>query len=316
MSDQDSAAPPPTSSDTPQHFGIVAVLGAPNAGKSTLVNALVGSKVTIVSPKVQTTRSRITGIAMVGSAQIVLHDTPGIFAAKRKLDTAMVEVAWSGMADAELVVLVVDARRRADLEGDDTARIIEGLTRARRKAILVLNKIDLVPKPTLLALAQAITGEGSPFTDVFMISALHGGGVDDLRKTLAARMPEGRWHYPEDQMADAPLRFMAAEITREKLFFELSQELPYAAFVETEAWEERKDGSVRIAQVIVVEKDSQKKIVVGKGGARVKAIGAAARRDLEQLLERRVHLFLFVKVRAGWGEDPDSYRAFGLDFKS
>ena len=293
-------------------FGFVALLGAPNTGKSTLLNRVVGAKVSIVTPKAQTTRSRVLGIRMAGKTQIVFVDTPGIFQPRRRLDRAMVSAAWSGASDADLVMLLVDAHRGVDAE---TRAIATRLADSKRPVVLVLNKIDAAPKTKLLTLAADMNAAAT-YVSTFMISATTGDGVTDLIEFIAAQLPEGHWHFPEDQLSDVNERLFAAEITREKLFFELSQELPYAAFVETEAWEERKDGSVRIAQVIVVEKDSQKKIVVGKGGARVKAIGAAARRDLEQLLERRVHLFLFVKVRAGWGEDPDSYRAFGLDFKS
>jgi GTP-binding protein Era len=321
-----TAAPPPDSpppADTPatppperQRFGTVAILGAPNAGKSTLVNALVGSKVSIVTPKVQTTRTRITGIALVGDAQIVLHDTPGIFAAKRALDSAMVDAAWTGMNDSDLAVVLVDARRKPDVVGDDTARIVDGLVRARRKAILVLNKVDLVAKPTLLALASTMTGEGSPFTDVFMISALKGSGVDDLKAFLAAKTPPGPWHYPADQMADAPLRFLAAEITREKLFLALFDELPYGLTVETENWDERggKKG-VRIDQRIYIARESHKPIELGKGGTLLRDIGTQSRTEIAKLLGRPVHLFLTVQVRPGWIDEPARWREMGLEFR-
>lgn len=324
----------PVSPDLPppeaQRFGTVAILGAPNAGKSTLVNALVGSKVSIVTPKVQTTRTRITGIALVGDVQMVLHDTPGIFAAKRALDSAMVEAAWSGMKDADLAVVMVDARRKPDTLGDDTARIVEGLQRHRRKAILVLNKVDLVAKPTLLALAQSLTnpnpsqgdaGEGvispeSAFTDVFMISALNGSGVEQLKSFLVAKMPKGPWHYPPDQMADAPMRFLAAEITREKLFLSVYDELPYGLTVETENWEERgpKKG-VRIDQRIYIARESHKPIILGKGGTLLRDIGTKARLEIAELLGRPVHLFLQVSVRPGWIDEPARWREMGLDYK-
>ena len=298
-------------SDT-MRFGFVALLGAPNTGKSTLLNRVVGAKVSIVTPKAQTTRSRILGIRMVGKTQIVFVDTPGIFQPRRRLDRAMVSAAWSGASDADMVVLLIDAARGVDA---GTRAIAARLVETGRPVVLVLNKIDAAPKTKLLALTSDLNTAAS-YAATFMISATTGDGVDDLVQFLAGRVPEGQWHFPEDQLSDINERLFAAEVTREKLFFELTQELPYAAFVETEAWEERPDGSVRISQTIIVEKDSQKKIVVGKGGARVKAIGEAARRDLERLLERQVHLFLFVKVRAGWGEDPDSYQTLGLDFRS
>lgn len=327
--------PPPEA----QRFGTVAILGAPNAGKSTLVNALVGSKVSIVTPKVQTTRTRITGIALVGDVQIVLHDTPGIFAAKRALDTAMVEAAWSGLKDADMAVVMVDARRKPDTLGDDTARIVEGLRRVRRKGILVLNKVDLVAKPSLLALAQSLTASTSQsfdvsrggatkefeqgaistesaFTDVFMISALNGSGVEQLKSFLASKMPKGPWHYPPDQMADAPLRFLAAEITREKLFLSLYDELPYGLTVETENWEERgpKKG-VRIDQRIYIARESHKPIVLGQRGTLLRDIGIKSRADIAALLGRPVHLFLTVQVRPGWLDEPARWREMGLEYK-
>ncbi len=291
--------------------GFVAVLGAPNAGKSTLINGFVGSKISIVSPKVQTTRMRVRGITIQGDCQLVFVDTPGIFAPRRRLDRAMVAAAWEGAADADVIVVMVDAKRGID---DDTRRIIEGLKHNGSKAILALNKVDVMARPKLLELTAALDQEGV-FTDVFMISALTGEGTQDLLDHLAARVPEGPWLYPEDQISDVPMRLLAAEITREHLFRQLHQELPYALTVETEAWEERKDGSVRIAQVVFVQKTNQKAIVLGKGGQRIKAVGTAARKELEKLMERRVHLNLFIKVRKQWIEDPERYRELGLDFK-
>jgi GTP-binding protein Era len=291
-------------------FGFIAVLGAPNAGKSTLINRIVGAKVSIVTPKVQTTRTRVLGIAARGAAQLVFVDTPGIFQPRRRLDRAMVAAAWAGAADADLVVLLVDVQKGITA---DVAAIVDGLEAAGRKAILALNKIDLVKRERLLALATALHEKGI-FTDIFMISAATGDGVEDLADTLAARLPEGHWLYPEDQLSDMAERQLAAEITREKLFLKLRQELPYALTVETEEWEDRPDGSVRINQVIYVERDSQKSIVLGKGGQMIKAVGAAAREELEAMLDCRVHLFLFVKVREKWGEDPERYRDWGLDY--
>jgi GTP-binding protein Era len=290
--------------------GYVAILGAPNAGKSTLVNRMVGAKVSIVTPKVQTTRARVVAIAIQGSAQLVFVDTPGIFQPKRRLERAMVEAAWAGAADADQIVLLVDAQRGRDGDAD---AIVEGLKRAGRKAILALNKIDLIERPKLLALAQSLDGEGL-FTHVFMISALDGDGVEDLKRHLAAAAPEGPWLYPEDQLAEMPERLLAAEITREQLFMQLRQELPYSLTVETEKWEDRKDGSARLDQTIYVERDSQKAIVLGKGGSMVKRIGQLARREMARAFDRPIHLFLFVKVRENWTEDPERYREMGLDF--
>ena len=321
----------PVGADT--HFGTVTILGAPNAGKSTLTNALVGSKISIVTPKVQTTRTRITGITAVGNTQIVFRDTPGIFAAKRAIDSAMVEAAWTSGADADAVVVVVDSRRPINAAGDDTARIVTGLAVSNRSAILVLNKVDLVAKTKLLELAKELTtvpvplrddpgakpraGDSSSiFTDVFMISALSGLGVDDLRNHLAARMPPGVWHYPPDQMADASLRFLAAEITREKLFISLHDELPYALTVETESWQERgpKKG-VRIEQVIYILRDSHKPIILGKGGSLLKDIGMKARADIAELVGMPVHLFLQINVRPNWTAEPARWREMGLEFR-
>lgn len=298
--------------------GFVALIGAPNAGKSTLLNALVGSKVSIVSPKVQTTRARVLGIGIHGASQVVYVDTPGIFAPKRRLERAMVRAAWAGAADADLRVLLIDAARAASRrdgrEDEDVSLILDGLRQAGGTALLALNKIDRIKRHALLALAERYGATGL-FAEIFMISALTGDGVDDLREHLAARVPEGPWHYPEDQVADMPMRLLAAEITREKLFLQLHEELPYALTVETEDWQERKDGSVRIAQVIYVRRDSQKAIVLGRGGARIKEIGAESRKELQTLFDRRVHLFLFVKVRENWADDPARYREMGLDFE-
>jgi GTP-binding protein Era len=294
--------------ETPTRCGFCAIIGAPNAGKSTLVNALAGAKVSIVSHKVQTTRSRLRAIVVVEQSQIIFVDTPGIFTPKRKLDEAMIEGAWAGAAGADAVILLSDARRGLD---DGALAIIEGLKKNGIGAFLALNKIDLVKPETLLELAASFNA-AFPFGETFMISALTGSGVEKLRDRLAALMPEGPWLYAEDQIADVPLRFLAAETTREKLYGRLHEELPYASTVETEKWEDRKDGSVRIDQVIYVERESQRKIVLGKGGQTIKALGQAARLELEKALERRVHLFLFVKVRENWTKDPERLRAMGL----
>jgi len=290
--------------------GFVALLGAPNVGKSTLLNTLVGSKVSIVSPKVQTTRSRVLGICIRGPAQVVFVDTPGIFEPRRRLDRAMVQAAWQGAGDADLIVLLVDAKLGVD---GDTRRIVDGLRKTKRKAVLVLNKIDAVKRTGLLKLAETLNGEGV-FTDIFMISALTGDGVDDLAGHLADGVPEGPWLYPEDQITDIPMRLLAAEITREKLYLQLHQELPYSAAVETESWQEFDDGSVRIGQVVYVQRPSQKAIVLGKGGQRIKALGAAAREELMTLFDRKVHLFIHVKTREKWADDPERYRDLGLEF--
>jgi len=290
--------------------GFVALIGAPNVGKSTLVNALVGSKVTIVSRKVQTTRALIRGILIENHAQIILVDTPGIFVPKRRLDRAMVSTAWSGAHDADLVCVLLDAREGMDEEAD---AILDKLGTVRHDKILVLNKIDLVPREKLLALAKA-ANDRIAFARTFMVSALSGDGVDDLRHTLAAMVPPGPFHYPEDQMSDAPMRHLAAEITREKIFRQLHQELPYQSTVETDSWAERKDKSIRIEQTIFVERESQRKIVLGKGGATIKSIGAESRKEIAEIVGVPVHLFLFVKVRENWGDDPDRYREMGLEF--
>ncbi|MEE8271236.1 MAG: GTPase Era [Alphaproteobacteria bacterium] len=293
--------------------GFVALVGATNAGKSTLINRLVGAKVAIVTPKVQTTRARVLGLTLEGDSQLIFIDTPGIFTPKRRLERAMVAAAWQGAHDADLVVLLVDAARGGI--DRDTRSIVAKLATAGRPAILALNKVDAVKRPRLLALSAELNADGG-FTDTFMISALDGDGVADLRAVLAARVPAGPWLYPEDQISDMPERLLAAEITREKLFLRLHQELPYSATVETESWDERDDGSVRIAQIVYVQRDSQKAIVLGKGGSMIKAIGSAARHELEEILDRRVHLSLFVKVRENWIDDPERYRDWRLDFQA
>jgi GTP-binding protein Era len=294
------------------HCGFVALLGAPNVGKSTLLNRLVGAKISIVTPKVQTTRNRILGIFLDGGAQVVLVDTPGIFLPRRRLDRAMVEAAWSGARDADVIVLLIDAGR--GIEGD-TRRIFDGLREARVPVVAAINKVDTVRRDSLLALAAELDAE-SLFAEIFMISALTGDGVDALRAHLAGAMPPGPWLYPEDQMADMPMRLLAAEVTREQVYLQLHQELPYAAAVETERWTERPDGSVRIDQIVYVQRASQRKIVLGRNGARIKSIGSGARRELEAMLARRVHLFLHVKVRERWADDPEHYRVLGLDYNA
>jgi len=301
-----------------QHCGFAAIIGAPNAGKSTLINMLVGSKVAIVSPKVQTTRMPVRGIAIVDQTQIVFVDTPGIFRPRRRLDRAMVSSAWAGAQEADVLLLIVDA---ADLTANasspamrDTKAILEGLKEGNgRKKALVLNKIDGMKRTDLLPLVEQFRAEGL-FEDVFLVSALKGDGVGDVSNWVAARMPEGPWLYPEDQAADIPSRLLAAEVTREKIYLRLHDELPYASAVETEKWEERNDGSVRIDQVIYVQRDGQKAIVLGKAGATIKTIGALAREELEKLFDRRVHLFLFVKVRQDWADNSEHYREIGLDY--
>ncbi|HEV7434052.1 MAG TPA: GTPase Era [Pseudorhizobium sp.] len=294
----------------PTKSGFVALIGATNAGKSTLLNRLVGAKVSIVSHKVQTTRAIVRGIAMHDNAQIVFMDTPGIFKPRRRLDRAMVMSAWGGAKDADLIMLLVDSER--GIRGDAEA-ILEGLKDVHQPKILILNKVDRVKPEDLLSLA-ATANEAVSFEQTFMISATTGSGCDDLMNFLVQRLPEGPWYYPEDQISDLPMRQLAAEITREKLFLRLHQELPYASHVETEKWEERKDGSVRIEQVIYVERESQKKIALGKGGEAIKAISTASRKELQQILEQPVHLFLFVKVRENWGDDPERFREMGLEF--
>jgi len=292
---------------SPTRAGFAAVIGAPNAGKSTLVNALVGQKVAIVSPKAQTTRARLMGIAIEGPAQILLVDTPGIFQPKRRLDRAMVAAAWTGAQDADLVMLVIDASQKVK---DD---LLEGLSERQHSLFLVLNKIDLVRKEKLLALAAELTPRLNP-DRVFMISASQGDGVAEVKQSLAAAMPEGPWLYPEDEVSDATDRMIAAELTREQIVNRLHQELPYATAVETETWEDRADGSTEIRQQILVERDSQKAIVIGKGGRRLKEIGAAARAEIGEHLGRPVHLFLHVKVNPRWDEDRGLYREIGLEW--
>jgi GTP-binding protein Era len=289
--------------------GFIAVIGAPNAGKSTLVNTLVGTKVSIVSRKVQTTRMPIRGIAIEGASQLVFIDTPGIFAPRRRLDRAMVEAAWGGAGDADVIVLVVDAAKGLD---EDVEPILERLGTVKTPMILALNKIDRVKKERLLELAGTLNAR-VPFAATFMISALGGDGVDDLKAHLTAAVPEGPWHYPEDEISDAPLRVMAAEITREKIYERLHDELPYQTTVETTSWQE-KPKSVRIEQTILVERDSQRAIVLGAGGRTIKQLSMEARQELAGILEKPVHLFLLVKVREGWGDDPERYRDMGLTF--
>jgi len=290
--------------------GFVALIGAPNAGKSTLLNALVGSKVSIVSRKVQTTRALVRGIAMEGEAQIVFVDTPGIFKPKRRLDRAMVTSAWGGAGDADVVALLLDVRKGIDEEAE---AILAKLPELKQPKVLILNKIDLIERSRLLELAAKLN-EKVPFAHTFMISALNGDGIDTLKRQLAAMMPAGPWLYPEDQISDAPLRMLAAEITREKIYERLHEELPYQSTVETDQWQQRPDGSVRIEQTVFVERDSQRKIVLGKGGQTIKAIGQAARKEIAEIAEAPVHLFIFVKVRENWSDDPERYREMGLEF--
>jgi GTP-binding protein Era len=290
--------------------GFVALIGATNAGKSTLINALVGSKVSIVTPKVQTTRALVRGITIDGPAQLIFVDTPGIFVPRRRLDRAMVGTAWGSTQDADIVALLVDSRKGV---ADDEEAILRVLADVRPVKVLVLNKVDLVDKLALLALTQTLN-ERATFAATFMVCARSGDGVEDLKHWFAAHVPAGPWLYPEDQISVAPLRQLAAEITREKLYLRLHQELPYRSTVETDTWKELRDGSVRIEQTIYVERESQRKIVLGKGGQAIRAIGAAARIDIAAAVEQPVHLFLFVKVREGWGDDPERYREMGLDF--
>ncbi len=306
-----SSTSPPASPPADRRFGFVAVIGAPNAGKSTLVNAMVGAKVTIVSRKVQTTRMPVRGIAIEGASQLVFVDTPGIFEPRRRLDRAMVDADWTGAADADVIALVVDAARGIDAELEG---ILAKLAERRSPKALVLNKIDsLESKEKLLLLSQRL-GAALKFDAVFMISALSGDGVADIKRFLAGHVPKGPWHYPEEDISDLPMRMLAAEITREKMFNRLHDELPYAATVETSDWKEMKNGSVRIEQTLFVERDGQKKIVIGKGGQTIKQISSESRHELKRILERDVHLFLFVKVRQSWSDDPARYREMGLDF--
>jgi GTP-binding protein Era len=296
--------------DSASRCGSIAVVGAPNAGKSTLVNALVGQKVAIVSAKVQTTRQRLVGIAVAGPAQLLLVDTPGIFSPRRRLDRAMVKAAWDGTDDADLITLVIDAK--TGLRGEVPA-IIEALAKRPERKYLILNKVDICVKEKLLVLAQELSAR-LPFEEIFFVSASTGDGIDQLRTALAAAMPPGPWHYPEDQLSDATTRLMASELTREQLYLQLHAELPYSATIETEKWEERRDGSTMIHQQILVERDSQKAIVLGKGGSRIREIGAAARAAISELTGKPVHLILHVKVKADWGDDRSLYSAVGLDF--
>jgi GTP-binding protein Era len=307
MSDAEAETGPETEAET--RCGFIAVIGAPNAGKSTLVNTLVGTKVAIVSRKVQTTRTTLRGIAIAGASQLVFIDTPGIFAPRRRLDRAMVEAAWGGAGDADLVLLVVDAAKGLD---EDVERILGKLKDAVQPRLLALNKIDRVRKERLLELAADLNAR-VPFAATFMISALDGNGVADLKAYLARSVAAGPWHYPEDEVTDAPLRVLAAEITREKIYDRLHDELPYQIAVETTSWAEQ-GKAVRIEQTVLVERDSQKRIVLGKGGAMIKQLSMASRKEISEILERPVHLFLFVKVREGWGDDPARYRDLGLTF--
>lgn len=290
--------------------GFVALIGAPNAGKSTLLNQLVGSKVSIVTHKVQTTRSLVRGIAILGTSQVIFVDTPGIFRPKRRLDRAMVTTAWGGAHDADLVAVIIDAKKGIDEEAET---ILNKLSEVRHPKILILNKIDLVKRDSLLALAQDANNR-VPFDQTFMVSAQTGSGVDDVTEWFASHVPPGPWLYPEDQISDLPMRGLAAEITREKLFLRVHDELPYESTVETEQWKDMNDGSVRIEQTIFVTRDSQKRIILGAKGETIKAISMAARKDIAEILERPVHLFLFVKVRESWSDDPERYREMGLEF--
>jgi GTP-binding protein Era len=300
-----------TTEKTPgQRCGFVALIGAPNVGKSTLINALVGTKVSIVTPKIQTTRALIRGIAVQGDAQIIFVDTPGIFSPRRRLERAMVTTAWSGASDADLVALVIDAKREID---DDTESILARFGDIRKPSVLILNKVDLIAKPKLLSLASTINAR-QPFAATFMISALKGSGVEEVRNWFAKNVPPGPWLFPPDQLSDAPLRHLAAEVTREKLFLKLHEELPYQSTVETAVWTEQGDGSVRIEQTVYVARENQRKIILGKGGQTIKSIGSDSRKELTDLLERPVHLFLFVKVREKWAEDPERYGEMRLEF--
>jgi GTP-binding protein Era len=294
----------------PSRCGYIALVGAPNAGKSTLLNRLVGTKLSIVTPKIQTTRSRVLGIALRGAAQLIFVDTPGIFAPRRRLDRAMVAAAWAGVEDADLVVVLIDAARGLD---ESSRAILDRLTEARRSVLVALNKIDLVKREVLLPLTESLR-TAYRVERLFMISSTLGDGTDDLLDYLAGAVPEGPWLFPEDQLTDLPQRLIAAEATREQIFLQLHQELPYATTVETESWEERPDGSVKITQTIHVQRPSQKAIVLGKGGAQIKLIGQAARAEIERLFGRRAHLFLFVRVSEDWAEDRAHYEAIGLDF--
>lgn len=312
MTEDQTSGGDATLETAPTRSGFVALIGAPNAGKSTLVNQLVGTKVSIVTHKVQTTRALVRGIAIRNRTQIVFVDTPGVFQPRRRLDRAMVRTAWGGAKDADVVLAIVDAERGVS---PDVETIVERLKETRRPVVLLLNKVDRIKREKLLALTQDLSSRVE-FERVFMISALTGSGCDDLMNWLAERLPEGPWYYPEDQFSDLPLRQLAAEITREKLFLRLHQEIPYASTVETELWEQKPNGSVRIEQTIYVERDSQKAIVLGRKGETIKAIGQAARTEIAEAADQKVHLFLFVKVREHWSDDPERYREMGLDFSS
>lgn len=290
--------------------GLVAVLGAANAGKSTLVNKMTGAKVSIVTPKAQTTRFRVRGVAIEGDSQLVLVDTPGIFRPRRRLDRAMVQAAWSALQDADCIVVIFDAQRK-DLD-DHTQEILATLTRLKRKALVALNKVDLVAKPRLMPLAEAFMASGA-VSEVFMVSAENGDGVADLAQRLAGLLPEGPWLFPEDEVSDLSARMLAAEITREKLFINLHEEIPYGLTVETEGWEDFRDGSVKIDQLISVARDGHRGIAIGQGGRTIAAVRRQAQRELEEILERKVHLFLTVKVDPRWSEDPTRLRLLGLD---
>ncbi len=296
-----------------QRTAVVAVLGAPNAGKSTLVNALVGAKISIVTRKVQTTRFRVRGVAMEGEAQLIYVDTPGIFQPKKRLERAMVAAAWSALGDADIVLLVYDASRKG--VDEDTLSILAGLKQAGRQALLVLNKVDAVAKPKLIPLAERFAADPA-VERIFMVSAETGDGVADLSRLLAARAPKGPWLFPPDELSDLPLRMLAAEVTREKLFTHLHDELPYELTVETESWEDFQDGSVRIQQAVIVAREGQKRIAIGAGGRTIKSVREQAQKELSAFLERPVHLFLEVLVREGWTEDPARYRLWGLDPKA
>ncbi len=297
-------------SDQQTRCGFVALIGAPNAGKSTLLNQLVGAKISIVSRKVQTTRTQVRGIAMSGAAQIIFVDTPGIFQPKRRLDRAMVTSAWGGATDADLIGVLIDVER---YDNEENTRLLEKLAELKQPKFLILNKIDTIAKDKLLEITAKVNAQGS-FETTFMIAALTGYGVKDILAWLETRLPLGPWLYPEDQISDAPLRFLAAEITREKIFERLHDELPYRSTVETEQWQQRPDGSVRIEQTIYVEREGQRKIVLGEGGQTIKAIGQKARVEIAEAAETTVHLFLFVKVRENWSDDPARYREMGLEF--
>lgn len=311
MSEPEIGGTGPASDSLPQRCGFIAIIGAPNAGKSTLVNAIVGAKVSIVSHKVQTTRMQVRGIAIEGASQLVFIDTPGIFQPKRRLDRAMVKAAWTGAGEGDILGFMIDAARGID---DDATRILDRLGDQRGRKIAILNKVDRVAdKEKLLGLASEMIAK-SPFERVFMISALDGSGVADLRSYLAGAVPEGPWHYPDDDVSDLPLRILAAEITREKIYHWLHEELPYATTVETTSWKDLKDGSVRIEQTIYVERDSQRSIVLGAKGATIKRLSMDSRREISAIIERPVHLFLFVKVRENWEGDPERYRDMGLEY--